>query len=76
MSEKPSDEENAEEGYFSFEGGLKPDGDESQLEIGLNENLEEVKIYRGENKSFDQLIEEEVEEVEDRSEVAGVGKEW
>ena len=46
MSEKPSDEENAEEGYFSFEGGLKPDGDESQLEIGLNENLEEVRIFR------------------------------
>ncbi len=68
MSEKPSDEENAEEGYFSFEGGLKPDGDESQLEIGLNENLEEVRIYRGENKSFDQLIEEEVEEVEDVNE--------
>ena len=27
MSEKPSDEENAEEGYFSFEGGLEHDGD-------------------------------------------------
>ena len=67
MSEKPSDEENAEEGYFSFEGGLKPDGDESQLEIGLNENLEEVRIYRGENKSFD--IEEEVEEVEEVEDV-------
>ena len=30
MSEKPSDEENAEEGYFSFEGGLEHDGDEPQ----------------------------------------------
>ena len=64
MSEKPSDEENAEEGYFSFEGGLEHDGDEPQLEIDQNENLEEVRIYRGENKSFDQLIGDEVEEEE------------
>ena len=51
MSEKPSDEESAEEGYFSFEGGLEHDGDEPQLEIDQNENLEEVRIYRGENRS-------------------------